>query len=110
MNTNASGDTLQVTVTVRNLEPGQHHQMVVLNLIDADEEAIYDSHKLDEDIDFVIEKDQTKGVGPFEIKIPGGAKPGLYTLLVGYREYPWEPLIAFQGATWCPPVGTIRIR
>ena len=104
------GETLNVTVTVQSLQRGDHHQLVVVNLLDDDGNAIYDSHVVGEDIDFVLGHRGTKEVGPFQITIPRSVRPGSYIVMVGYREYPWEPLIAFQGDKWNPPETRINIR
>ena len=109
-NTVRRGDSLKISAKVQSLQTGEHHQLVVLNILDSNEKAIYDSHAVKEDIDFVMRYRQTRIVGPFTVTIPSNTRPGAYTVLVGYREYPWDPLIAFQGAKWCPPVKNIRVR
>lgn len=103
------GEVIRVTVEVQNLQPGQRQQLVVLNILDSKEKAIFDSNLVKQNIDFVIGPNEKRTVGPFTFKIPSGTPRGTYTLLVGYREYPWEPLLQFQGAPWCPPVRTITI-
>ena len=101
---------MRVTVRVQSLQSGQHNQLVVVNILDANENAIYDSNVVGENIDFVLGYRDKMEVGPFTITIPRNAPRGTYTVLAGYREYPWEPLIAFRGATWAPPVKKIRIK
>lgn len=104
------GDTVKVTVEVQSLQRGKHHQLVVVNILDSDGKAIYDSHSEDEDIDFVIGYRERKTVGPFFFKVPHNTRPGTYKIFTGYREYPWEPLITFQGDKWNPPVKKIIIK
>ena len=103
------GETVRVNVEVQNLHGNRRHQLVVLNILDATEKAIYDSNLVKQNIEFLIGPGERRTVGPFTFKIPGGVPPGRYNLLVGYREYPWDPLIEFRGAKWCPPVRTIAI-
>ena len=63
-----------------------------------------------EDRDFVIGPGEKKTVGPFRIRIPNDASRGRYHVLVGYREFPWEPLIEFKGTAWAPPEKIIKVR
>jgi len=104
------GETIRVRVEVQNLQRSEHHQLVVLNILDSAGKTIYDSHTVGQDIDFFIGYNNKKIVGPFTWTVPRNIQPGTYTLLVGYREHPWEPLIAFQGASWCLPVKAIFIK
>lgn len=104
------GGVLKVTVMVESFQSGQHHQLVALNIISLDKNTIYDSHKMGTDIGFVIGSRERKTVGPFVVRIPSNARPGRYYVLAGYRQYPWEPLIAFRGTDWAPPQEIIRIR
>ena len=105
-----AGETIRVWVEVESYQSGQRHHLVVLNILDKNERAIYDSHEVDEDIDFVIKRNERKRVGPFRFQWPLNTRRGTYSLLVGYRAYPWEPLLEFQGASWCPPVATVSVR
>ena len=102
-------ETIAVKVEVQNLQGSQRHQLLALNIIDAAEKPIYDSNLVKQNIEFVIGPGERKTIGPFTFKIPSSVTPGTYNLLVGYREYPWDPLIEFKGAKWCPPIRTIRI-
>ena len=104
------GETLQVRIEVQNLQRGQHRQLVVLNILDSAGKTVYDSHPIGKDIEFSIGYNEKKVVGPFAWTVPSNLQPGTYTVLIGYREQPWDPLISFKGASWCPPEKTITIR
>lgn len=103
------GDEVQVWVEVQNVQRSERRQLVVLNLLDG-ERAVYDSHERKQDIDITLKAGERRAAGPFRITLPTSLRRGSYTLLAGYREYPWEPLIAFQGASWCPPQHAIHVQ
>ena len=102
------GEVIEVYVKVQSFQKGQNHHIIALNLLEARDKMVYDSHQVGEDIDFLIKKDQIKTIGPFKIQTKG-LKKGTYNFLAGYRVYPWTPEIAYQGLKWCPPVKEIVI-
>lgn len=104
------GDTIQVWVKVQSFQRGQKHHLVVLNIFDKNDRAIYDSHTVNEDIDFLISKNEVKTVGPFSYTWPSDLRRGVYRLFVGYRVHPWEPLIEFQGDKWHPPIRNVTLK
>ncbi len=103
------GEVIEVYVKVQSFQQGKKHHIVALNMISPKDEMAYDSHELGEDPDFLIKKDEIKTIGPFKIETKD-IKKGTYYLLAGYKVYPWEPEIAYQGMKWCPPVKTIEIK
>ena len=104
------GDSIRVWVTVRSNENGQRRHLVVLNILNKQGKAVYDSHLVSEDIDFLISKNEVKSIGPFSFTWPSNLPRGTYSLFIGYRVHPWEPLIEFQGDKWHPPIRTVSLK
>lgn len=111
------GETLTAYVKIRNEGQEKTHFLVVVNIVYGDE-TVYDSHdgkkshshKGDGCLDTWLEPGTDQRIGPFVYKIPSEAKPGTYHVLAGLRKYPWEPLLMFRGARWCPPETTFELR
>jgi len=111
------GETLAVHVKIQNTREAKAHFLVALNILRGDE-TVYDSHhgkkshshEGDECIDTWLEPGTEQRIGPFVYRIPAGANPGTYHVLSGLRKYPWEPLLMFRGARWCPPETTFEVR
>lgn len=100
-------EEVQVWVEVQN-QGRARRQLIALNLVDAKEKAVYDSHAVGQDAIFDAAANERQRVS-FKFRLPANIRRGQFTLIAGYREFPWEPLIAFQGAAWCPPVRTLRV-
>jgi len=111
------GEILTVHVKVRNDGPQKDRFVVALNILYGDE-TVYDSHhgkksykhEGDECLNAWVDTGTEQTIGTFVYKIPASTKPGTYHVLVGLRRYPWEPLLMFRGARWCPPETTFEIR
>lgn len=111
------GETLNAHVRIRNEGQEKAHFLVVVNIMYGDL-SVYDSHhgkkshshEGDECLDIWINPNSEQKIGPFVYQIPNDAILGTYHVLVGLREYPWEPLIMFCGAQWCPPETTFELR
>ena len=111
------GETFTAHVKVCNDGPDKAHFLVVLNILHG-EKTVYDSHKGkkssshkgDECLDTWIKPGSQQTIGPFTYEIPDNAEIGTYHVLAGLRDYPWEPLIVFRGARWCPPETTFEVR
>lgn len=110
-------ETLTAHVRIRNDGQEKAHFLVVFNVLYGDE-TVYDSHhgkkshnhKGDECLETWINAGVEQNIGPFVYQIPGHAKPGTYHVLAALREYPWEPVLMFRGARWCPPETTFELR
>ncbi len=111
------GETLAANVRIRNEGQEKAHFLVVVNVLYGDE-TVYDSHygkkshshEGDECLDAWVNAQAEQKIGPFVYQIPSHAKAGTYHVLAGLREYPWEPLLMFRGARWCPPETTYELR
>jgi len=102
-------DLLQIDVTVKNSQRGEHEQIVVLNILNSNDSTVYDSHAEDEDLSISMGYKERRTV-TFNYEIPSNLRRGRYTISISYREFPWEPLISSKGASECPPVKTITIK
>jgi len=110
------GETLVVHARVSNQSKAKSRFLLVLNILYGDK-TVYDSHhgkkshthEGDECIDFWIDPRAEQRIGPFVYKIPDDASSGTYHVLAGLRKYPWEPLLMFRGAGWCPPETTFEV-
>lgn len=111
------GETLTVYVKVQNDGEARAHFLVALEVQYGDK-TVYDSHrgkkshnhKGDECLDAWVNTGAEQTIGPFVWKIPNNASSGTYHVGAGLRVYPWEPLLMFRGARWCPPETTFEVR
>ncbi len=111
------GETLKVYVKIRNDGEEKAHFLVALNVLYGDD-TVYDSHHGkkshrhdgDECLDARIDAGVEKRIGPFVYRIPSDARTGTYHVLVGLRQYPWEPVLEYRGAPWCAPETTFEVR
>lgn len=111
------GETFTADIKICNDGPNRAHFLVVLNILHG-KKTVYDSHKGkkssshkgDECLDVWVKPGSQQTIGPFTYKIPGNADIGTYHVLAGLRSYPWEPLITFRGARFCPPETTFEVR
>lgn len=102
------GSPMYVEVRVMSHLGGQHHHLLVLNIVNAtDGHVLYDSHQTGGDIDFLVTDTATKS---FRYTWPSNAPRGNYYVLIGYRNYPWDPMFDLQGDANNPPLHIVHLR